>query len=434
MKRPHILILGAGFGGMYTARKLASLVRHGEADITIINETNYFLFTPLLHEVATGALSPQSVTEPIREIFSKTNITIYQGKVSAIHQDRQVVTVLTDINDSDERVAPQTKHEIPYDILVLATGATTAYYGIPGADTHTYPMKTIADALDIRARVINTFEEAVMSNDPVMRARLLSFAVVGGGPTGVEIVSELNEFIKGIVKRYYSCQPEEAKVSLIHAGTELLQQFSPKLRKAAENRLKKEGVDVHVNMKVTSVTPDGLVFSDGTNLQASTVIWAAGVTPTIPPFVDKAPTLVGNRLAVDSYFRLVDDKKIFVLGDMAGYVDTTKPVNVSPDLVATLPMLAQVAVGQAAVVAANIKAVLRDKKMRAFTYHSKGSLVSIGQWFAIGEIFSLKISGTITWWIWRTVYLFKFFSWKKRVRIVIDWTLNIFYPRDITTK
>ncbi len=438
MSRPHILILGAGFGGMYTARRLQSLVYRDVADITVVNDTNYFLFTPLLHEVATGALTPQSVTEPLREIFAGTGIKIRQGKVASINQTQRVVTILSDINGDD--IHPQIKHEINYDILVIATGATTNYYNITGAEVNTHPLKTLADAVEIRRRVIDSFEEAIMCDDPATRSRLLSFAVVGGGPTGVELISELAEFIKGMVKRYYhdtrcrpnesgSCRPEEATITLIHAGGELLQQFSPKLRTKAARRLQKTGITLRLNTQVTSVTSDGLNFADGTNLPAATVIWTAGVTPIIPAFEGTAASLVGKRLAVDEYFRLVGDTTTFVLGDAAAYLDTTQKQSPNP---IALPMLAQVAVGQARIVADNIKATLAGKRLQSFRYHSKGSMVSIGQWFAIGELFSFKISGLITWWIWRTVYLFKFFSWKKRIRIIIDWTLNIFYPRDIT--
>ncbi|HTK33591.1 MAG TPA: NAD(P)/FAD-dependent oxidoreductase [Candidatus Paceibacterota bacterium] len=436
--KPHILILGAGFGGMYVARELKSLVKKGEVDVTIVNETNYFLFTPLLHEVATGALAPQSVAEPLREIFAGTDIKICQGTVTSIDREHRMVTVLGDVNGDD--IHHRIKHEIAYDFLVIATGATTNYYNIPGADIHTYPLKTLADAAEIRRRVIDSFEEAILCDDPIVRARLLSFVVVGGGPTGIEIVSELAELIKGMVKRYYydtkcnpneagSCGPEEPTITLIHAGPELLQQFSPTLREAAADKLTKAGVKLQLSATVINVTPRGLELANNTTVSASTVIWAAGVKPIIPPFVGDMPALIGGRLVVDEYFRLNGDERVFALGDVAGYIDMMHTTAEKP---MTLPMLAQVAVGQSRLVAKNICVFTKGKKMKKFEYHSKGSMVSVGQWFAIGEIFSMKIAGRLTWWLWRTVYLFKFISWKKRLRIVIDWTLDAFYPRDIT--
>ncbi len=391
-----------------------------------------------MHEVATGALAPQSVAEPLREIFAGTGVKICQGTVTSIDREHRMVTVLGDVNGDD--VHHRVKHDITYDFLVIATGATTNYYNIPGADIHTYPLKTLADAAEIRRRVIDSFEEAILCDDPIIRARLLSFVVVGGGPTGIEIVSELAELIKGMVKRYYhdtkctpneagSCSPEEPTVTLIHAGPELLQQFSPTLRQSAADKLKEAGVQLLLNATVINVSPRGLELANNTTVSASTVIWAAGVKPIIPPFVGDMPALIGGRLVVDEYFRLGGDERIFALGDVAGYID---PAHTTAEKPMTMPMLAQVAVGQSRLVAKNIRAFAKGKKMKKFEYHSKGSMVSVGQWFAIGEIFSMKIAGRLTWWLWRTVYLFKFISWKKRLRIVIDWTLDAFYPRDIT--
>jgi len=412
MIKPHILILGAGFGGMYTARQFKHLVKRGEVDVTIVNETNYFLFTPLLHEVATGSLGPQSVSEPLREIFAGSGIKMCQGTVISIDRKNRKVIVLGDVNGDD--IHHRVKHEISYDFLVISTGATTNYYNIPGADIHTYPLKTLYDAVMIRRRVIDSFEEASMCDDPLIRAQLLSFVVVGGGPTGIEIVSELSELVRGMIKRYYN--DFESTITLVNSGPELLQQFSPKLRKAAYDRLVKDGVKISLGSSVTSVSPRGIELSNNTTVFSSTVIWSAGVTPVIPPFEGDMPELAGKRFVVDAYFRISGDERVFALGDVAG----------------VLPMLAQVAVGQARAVASNIKASIEGKKLKTFSYHSKGSMVSIGQYFALGEIFHLKISGVIAWWLWRTIYLFKFISWKKRLRIVASWTINLFYPRDIT--
>jgi NADH dehydrogenase len=431
MLRPHIVILGAGFGGMYVARHLKHLAKKGAIDLTIVNETNYFLFTPLLHEVATGSLAPASVAEPIREIFAHSGVRIVQGTVEAIDRGTKTVHILGDINSEETHHHPS--HDIKYDFLVIATGAATNYYNIPGADIFTYPLKTLSDAALIRDRIIDSFEEAVLSLDPALRAKLLSFAIVGGGATGVETAAEVADFVDGIVKRYYNdtdckpgdpplCSPEEPTVSLIHTGPELLQVFAPSLRAAAEKRLRQRKVVLHLGSTVTEVSPHGLKLSNNTTVPASTVIWAAGVKPSMPRFEGGEPAITAGRLAVDEYFRLQGDERVFALGDMAAYVDVD----------VLMPMLAQVAVGQAKIVAHNIRAVINKKSQKTFHYHSKGSMVSVGSWFAIGEIYSMKISGKLTWWLWRSVYLFKFFSWKKRIRIVLSWTLNTFYPRDIT--
>lgn len=432
MSKPHIVILGAGFGGTYVAKKLVRYVKRGSVEITIVNRTNYFLFTPLLHEVATGALTPTSVAEPLREIFAGTGVRVVQAEVESI--DRAARTVKLKGNGP--------AYTIPYDRLIIATGADTAYYGVPGAEKFTYPLKSLEDAVRIRSRVIDAFEEAMLTPDKAARARLLSFAVVGGGATGVETAAELAELIHGMVKRYYgatrdcdpsdhrTCKAEEPFISIVHMGPDLLPMFSPKLRTAAEKRLCDKGVAVRLNSTVTEVTANGLTLSTGTPITAGTVIWTAGVSPIIPHFSDRLPNLVGGRLSVDASFRVGGDPAVFAIGDVAAYIEPDK-LAVDPKA-KPVPLLAQSAVAQAPVVARNVIASLRDEPLRSFKYRSKGSMVSVGQWFALGDVFSLHMSGRFTWWLWRTVYLFKFASWKKRLRIAYEWTMELFYPRDIT--
>jgi NADH dehydrogenase len=416
--KPHVLILGAGFGGVYVTKRLLKKVQDGRIDVTIVNRTNYFLFTPLLHEVATGALTPGSVAEPLREVFRKTNVRIIQGNIDSINAANKTATI--------------SGTPISYDYLVVATGAETNYYGIAGAEQFSYSLKNLADAARIRSRVIDSFEKASLSQDPAERARLLSFAVVGGGATGVEMAAELAEFADAIAHRYYSHMnwaPHDVQISIVDVGPELLQMFAPKLRKAAQKRLQKEGVALHLNSAVTSVTAEGLTLSTNTTVPAATVIWSAGVKAIIPKFDGVQPVVTKGRMTVDSHFILTTAPatpavpnpfaNVFVLGDAAGY---PKPV----------PMLAQAAEVQAKVVADNLIAAIAGKPLGDFTFNSKGSMVSVGQWFAIGEIFSLKISGRLTWWLWRTVYLFKFASFKKRIRIMFEWSLELFFPRDIT--
>jgi NADH dehydrogenase len=433
MAVPRIVILGAGFGGVYVAKKFRRLANHGLIDLTIVNRTNYFLFTPLLHEVATGALNPRTVAEPLREIFVKDNISIVQGTVESINtKDRRVT-----LNGSLDSCT------LPYDYLIIATGAETNYYNIPGAEVFTFPLKSLSDAVRIRSRIIDAFELAILARTPEERKELLSFAVVGGGATGVEMAAEMADFINGMVKRYYQktddtdpfepghCRQEETKISILHMGKELLEMFAPSLRKAAAERLTKGGVELKLGTTVSEVTKDGLKLSDGSTVPASTVIWTAGVRPVVPVFAGSTPALGGGRLIVDQYFRLQNSERVFALGDVAGYVDVHDFAKDSKNTKA-MPMLAQVAVQESKTVAYNVLAAISGKPLQNFHYHSKGSMVSVGQWFAIGEIYSTNIAGAFTWWLWRTVYLFKFASWQKRIRIAIEWTLDFFYPRDIT--
>ena len=417
MIKPHIVILGAGFGGTYVAKRLAPLVKKRELDVTIINRTNYFLFTPLLHEVATGSLSPSSVAEPLREVFVGSGIELCQGIVESVNmRDCRI-----HITGAGKR------HTLTYDRLIIATGAETNYYGIPGAEKLALPLKDLDDAARIRDRVIDSFEAAILRDDPAERSRLLSFAIVGGGPTGVELAAELSEFVKIMLDRYYSCtnhpledipkcSAEEPKISLIHTEKELLMQFPESLRKSAEERLRVNKVNLHLGVSVSAVTPHGLTLSNNTTISAGTVIWTAGVKAIIPDFTYIMPEMKAGRLVVDEYFRVSGSEKVFALGDVAS----------------NAPMLAQAAVQQAKIVANNVLASLSQGKFKTFEFKSKGGMVSVGSWFAVGEIFSMDIAGKFAWWIWRTIYLFKFLSWKKRIRIALEWTLAIFFPRDIT--
>lgn len=401
MTKKHIVIAGAGFGGMYVARHLLPHAKRGEISITIINPTNYFLFTPLLHEVATGTLSTRSVAEPLSELFVGLPVTIKLGTVS--HVDTVKRQVLVD----DTAIA--------YDYLVIATGAETSYYDIPGAREYTLPLKTLADAVKIRTAVIKTFEQH--------EDRCPTFVVVGGGPTGVELAAELSEFVDEMEHRYYQHQKQEYRctVSLVTATPDILPMFTPSLRYAAMKHLERIGVQARTNTSVISVTANGLRLGDGTNLASDLTIWTAGVHATIP---DAANTfsVERGRIITDRYLHAKGSKNVFVLGDAAQVIQGN----------ATLPMLAQVAVSQARVVAKNVMARVHENELAPFHFHFKGSLVSLGKWYAIGDLRVTTIRGRFAWWLWRTVYLFKFISWKKRFRIAFEWTMDIFAPRDIT--
>ena len=409
MKKPHVVIVGAGFGGVCTARHLMPFVEQKLIDLTIVSGTNYFLFTPLLHEVATGGLRPTSVSEPLREIFKGSSLMIYQGLVTEVDTKKQIIKI--------------GEKEISYDYLVIATGAETNYYGITGAKENTLPLKNLSDAVAIREKIINSFEMATMTEDLADKKRLLSFAVVGGGATGVETVAELAEFVSEIRKRYYKQNKKyrlpEIAVYLISAGPEILKPFNVKIRQVAEDHLREIGVNIILGVSVSSVE-FGVINLDGRKtISANTIIWAGGVTPTMPKFLEDQPENVAGRLSVNQFLQMKDRDNVFVLGDIAG-------------LETPLPMLAQVAVAQAKVVAKNIMAGVEELPMSSFIYKSKGNFISLGQWFAAGEIFGLTVYGKLTWWIWRTTYLFNFASWEKRLKIAFEWSLNLFLPRDTT--
>ncbi len=413
MSKPHVVIVGAGFGGVYTAKALVPYVKNGLVDVTIVSKTNYFLFTPLLHEVATGGLSGRSVTEPIRHIFEGTGVIFHQGVVEALDPKQGTLSV-------DGK-------EIAYDYIVVATGATTNFYGIKGAEEHSLVLKNLSDAVEIRERIIDAFEDTSCVDSAEQRKKDLSFVVVGGGATGVEMAAEMAEFISTLFERYFKgvsqIHKEDISVHLVNTAPEVLAMLHPSLRKKTAEHLEYLGVQLHMNISVTEVTAESVVFADGASINTHFVFWAGGITPSLPHFSGVEPALAGGKLVTDAFLRMKGNDRVFVLGDSAcaeapggkGY-----------------PALAQIASRQGLVVAENIMLSLAHKPLKTFSYTLKGTLVSLGQWYAVGEMFGLKLSGRLMWWIWRTVYLFNFHSWTKRFKIAFEWTEALFSPRDIT--
>ncbi len=410
-EKKKIVILGGGFGGLYTYKGLYKYFEHDDIDITIVNRNNYFLFTPMLHEVATGGISHHQVVESIRQIIYKTNDKLHIAELESIDCINQKVKT--------------TLGELKYDVLVVALGATTNFFNTPGAEEHALVLKDLRDAIKLRNLLIQKFEDASEMNEED-RKKELTFAVVGGGPTGVEIVTEMAELINDTLMKYYHgiIKCEDVTLSLINQSSEVLNPFHESLRKEALEVLKDSGVKVMLNTSVKEVRKDSVVLGDDSVLPVSTVVWTAGVKPNTPVFSSPIHLDKGGRVIVNSYLQIENYPNVFVLGDVASFA--LKPED------RPLPMLAQVAVSQGAHVGRNIKRLLEGGELAPFSFKLKGSLVSLGQWRAVADIYGFKFSGPLAWFVWRTIYLFKFLSKSKRIKIVVDWTVNIFYPRDIT--
>lgn len=399
MNKTKIVIVGGGFGGVYTARNLLKLFGN-KAEITIINKTNYFLFTPLLHEVATGALTPQSVIESLREVFRGSPIVSIEDTVTEI--------------DREKRLVKTSNSSYSYDYLVISSGAETNYFGIPGAQENSFTLKNLNDAISLRNHIIETFEKASESNC----CDNLTFAIVGAGATGVELAAELVEYVKETLHSYFNnskINKEEIKISLITNTAQVIAVFPEKMRKLAQSSLIDRGINVITNATVSKVESGQITFADSTTLKAHTIIWVAGVKPSLSS-IKGINVGAKGRMDVNEFLQNTTDPNIFGLGDASG----------------TLPMLAQIAVQQAKTVAYNIYAHKGNLRLHVFETNIKGLLISLGQWNALGDFHGLTLSGPVMWFIWRTVYLFNFNSWKRRIEIAIEWTFNLFYPRDIT--
>ncbi len=398
-----IVIIGGGFGGVYTANKLNRLLKdHQDAEIILINKTNYFLFTPLLHEVATGGLSPASIAEPLREIFRKSKVTFHQGEATKIDEETQTVYI-------DD-------YSLTYDYLVLATGTQTHLRHIDHKEI--FELKNLRDAINLRNQIIDVVENATHEKNIRIKDSLTNFVIVGAGATGVELATELSDFIYNtIIDKYYpdGCTAYDIKIYLLHSDNSVLSYLNSKIQRYATKILNEKKIVLKTNTKVESIYNKIIKLDNGETIEAHTTIWTAGV---IPNHLYTQEEKI-RRILVNDFLQTTKHPNIFIVGDIA-----------EQDLPA--PMLAQVATQEAIIVANNILALIKNKKLKPFRFKSQGTLLSLGSWRAVGEIFGINIHGRFTWWLWRTVYLFKFLSWRKRFRIMLEWTINLFFPRDIT--
>ena len=373
MKKPHIVIIGGGFGGTVTAKYLKKFSKAGKIDVTIINPGLYFLFTPLLHEVAVGELSPDSVLESIEKIFCNSKIKLIKDRAINIDPVKKVVSMCNG--------------NISYDYLVVSSGSETNYYSIPGARENTLTLKDLNDAVRIKNRLKDTVKTC---------------AVIGAGATGVELVAEIADYRKNVGSE------RAVEVSLVAASPDVLPQFPVELRTIAHAHLLKKNIKIMTNECVIEVRPNKIIFADKSFLEAETIIWVAGVKPS-PMDIPGAEKEKIGRIKIDEYLKVIGFGNIFSLGDISG----------------TAPMLAQVAVQQGKIVAKNIIASISNKPLFPFIFKEKGLLVSLGKWYATGKISGIVMRGPFMWLLWRSIYLFNFHSWRKRLEIAWEWTLKL---------
>ncbi len=419
MQTQRIVIVGAGFGGLYTFRRLQHrYAKQPRVKLTLVNPENYFLFTPLLHEVATGGVSPQNAVEPIRKVTGCCGTDFVLAAA--------------------ERISFKHKHvltkfgQLPYDTLVLAPGAETNFYDVDGAAKYAFELKTLNDAVRLKNHFIDLFEQAAQLSPQALsplrpsrsKEKLLSFVVVGGGPTGVELAAEMSDFFYDTLARYYPTETvmRHVQITLVESGAELISQFSPPLRQKALETLRRKQIDVRLGTRVTSVTSQAAVLSTGENIPTATTIWVAGVKPKRIPSDLPLKQDTCERVMVDQFLRLPGQADVYILGDAALCLDGQRP----------LPATAQTATQQAKTVAENIIRAIEGRPLQPLLYKHRGNLISLGQWMALAEISNFNFWGRVTWWLWRTVYLSKFISWNKKIDVALDWTLSIFAHRDMS--
>lgn len=396
LSAPHVVIAGGGFAGLYAARAL----KKTPVRITLIDRTNYHLFQPLLYQVATAALSPADVASPIRAI---------------LRRQHNVTTLLSDVTgiDPDRRVVMLGDQPLSYDALILATGARHAYFGHPEWEALAPGLKGIDDALEIRRRIFLAFEAAERDVDPERRAALLSFVVVGGGPTGVELAGAIGEIAHDALGRdFRRIDPNQARILLLDGGDRVLRSYPPKLSASAERQLSRLGVTVRVHARVIAVEPAAVVLASGERIPATTVLWAAGVVASPLGATLGVPLDDAGRVPVEPDLSVPGHPGIFVAGDLAALTDRRGEL---------LPGVCPVAIQEGNAAAANAARFLTGQPAVPFRYRDKGSLATIGRNSGIADIRGVHLSGFIAWLAWLLIHIFFLIGFRNRLLVMLQW-------------
>ena len=392
---PHVVIVGAGFGGLYAARAL----NNAPVRITVVDRRNHHLFQPLLYQVATAGLSPGEIAYPIRAVLGRQrNAQVLLAEVTAVNVQRRKV-ILRD-------------GELDYDFLVLATGAGHSYFGHNEWEPWAPGLKTLEDALEIRRRILLAFEKAERETDDGRRQALLTFVIVGGGPTGVELAGAIAEISRRVmVEDFRAINPQEARILLVEAGPRILAAFPEELSAKAEESLKKLGVEVRKNCAVTSVAPE-VIVAGGQTIPTRTTLWAAGVMASPLARSLEVPLDRAGRVQVQPDLTVPGQPEVFVVGDLAAFVHRTgKP----------LPGIAPVAIQQGRHAAHNIRRACRRESLEDFHYFDKGNLATIGRAAAVADLGRLRLSGFLAWLLWVFVHIFYLIGFRNRLVVMLDW-------------
>lgn len=419
----RIVILGGGFGGMKTAECLErDLLGHAAVSISLVSETNALLFTPMLAEVAGSSLEPSHISVPLRSSLRRTHFV--RGRVNRVDFEKRVV-----ILDRAGAEVGESSRELEYDHLVFALGAVSNYLNLTNVEKLAFDFKTLLDAIRIRNHVIEMFERADRETDSDSRKRLLTFVVAGGGFAGVELAGSLNDFAHGILPDYRNLDADELCVTLVHARDRILPELSETLAVYALEKMKQRGVAFRLGERLVDAQPGIVILSDG-KIATETLIWTAGTAPNHLIKTLAVPTNARGAILVDSTLAVSTLPGLWALGDCAAVTDSKTGK--------LCPPTAQFALREAAIVAKNIGATLRGAAASPFHFDSLGSLCVIGHQTACAELRipfastrSFRFSGLLAWFLWRGIYLSKLSGIERKTRVLMAWTLELFFPRDI---
>jgi NADH:ubiquinone reductase (H+-translocating) len=417
----RIVILGGGFAGTRTAECLEKELRGGAFAITLVSNTNSLLFTPMLAEVAGGSLEPSHISTPLRSSLSRSEFI--RGVATGI--DLETRTVILDEKadeiDSESRT-------IPFDHLVFALGSVSNFLGMVNIEKFAFNFKSLLDAIRIRNHVIEMFERADRESDPTRRRPLLTFVIAGGGFAGVELAGSLNDFAHGILADYPNLVPEDLSVVLVHGRDRILPELSESLARYAQEKMASRGVRFRLNTRVADLRPGAVVLSDG-EIPTNTLVWTAGTAPH--PLMKSLPMEKDKRgaLVVDQTLGLPGHPGLWALGDCAAVADANTGT--------LCPPTAQFAIREAEILAKNICAELQGRLKQAFHFNSVGALCVVGHQTACAELRvpflrrQVRFSGLFAWVLWRTIYLSKLPGLERKIRVLVDWNIELFFPRDI---
>ncbi|WP_328423915.1 NAD(P)/FAD-dependent oxidoreductase [Streptomyces sp. NBC_00443] len=405
--KPHVLIVGGGFGGVGAARELDRRLGRGlDAHVTLISDSNFLLFTPLLVGVASSTVEARHVSAPVRAGL---------GHASFLHG--RVASIDTQNRNAYVSAGKEGMLRVPYDQLVLAVGAVPHFFDLPGVGEHAFAMKSVEDATRLRNQVLGALERADLESEPAEQARLLTFVVAGGGFAGTELVAELFDLVHDVLHFYPRLHGMRPRFVIVHAGERLLPELSPQLGLYAQRKLGGRGIEFRLGARVSKATSEDITLDSGETIPTRTLAWTAGNRPN--PLVQQ---VMPSPLTVEPTMQVPGIPGLWALGDCARI----------PDLAGGFhPPTAQHAIREGKAVAKNVAAVLRGRRPVPFRFGGLGVLVSLGHRTAAGEIGGRRVSGFLAWVLWRSVYLSKLPSVEKRLRVLADWTLDLVFPRDI---
>jgi NADH:ubiquinone reductase (H+-translocating) len=410
--KKQVLILGGGFGGVYAALQFEKLLRRRAAlEVTLVSRENFFLFTPMLHEIAASDLELNAIVNPLRKMLRR--VRTFVGTVRGIDLTNRRVSVAHGLDDHS--------HDLHYDHLILALGCSTNFFNLPGIEGSALPFKDLADATELRNRLISSIEEASSECAVGERRPLLTFVVAGGGFAGVETLGAINDFVREAIRFYPNLSPDNVRMVLVTPDELILPELGAKLGAYAQRKLLSRGIEIITHARVKAVTGDGIKLTNGTIIPSNTLVWTAGTTAHPMLAALPLPNERG-RIKVDEFLQVPGLSGLWAVGDCALIPDPLTRGFQAPT--------AQHAIREGRAVARNVVADIEGRRKAPFRFWALGRLAAIGRRTGVVNILGINFAGFFAWWLWRTIYLSKLPGFEKKVRVALDWTLDLCFSKD----